>query len=89
MIVITGAAGFIGSNMVAKLNAEGYMDLILVDDFSVETKFNNLLNKNLSEKIDRDYFFPWLDKNYNQVDFIFILGPAQILLNSTMKFSIN
>jgi ADP-L-glycero-D-manno-heptose 6-epimerase len=74
MIVITGAAGFIGSNMVAKLNAEGYIDLILVDDFSIEIKFNNLQNKNYSEKIDREDFFSWLDKNYQQVDFIFHIG---------------
>jgi ADP-L-glycero-D-manno-heptose 6-epimerase len=74
MIVITGAAGFIGSNMVAKLNAEGYIDLVLVDDFSVETKFNNLQNKNFSEKIDRANFFTWLEKNFEQVDFIFHIG---------------
>ncbi len=74
MIVITGAAGFIGSNMIAKLNSEGYIDLVLVDDFSNEEKNKNLQNKTFSEKIDREIFFSWLDKNYQQVDFIFHIG---------------
>ena len=34
MIVVTGAAGFIGSCLVEKLNQEGYYDLVLVDDFT-------------------------------------------------------
>ena len=54
MIVITGAAGFIGSNMVSKLNEEGYKDLILVDNFSDAIKNKNLKNKSFSEKVDRE-----------------------------------
>ena len=34
MIIVTGAAGFIGSCLVGKLNEEGFTDIILVDDFS-------------------------------------------------------
>ena len=41
MIIITGAAGFIGSNLITKLNSEGFNDLILVDDFSKKEKENN------------------------------------------------
>ena len=37
-IVVTGAAGFIGSCLVGFLNRAGYKNLILVDDFSVEKK---------------------------------------------------
>lgn len=74
MIVITGAAGFIGSNMVAKLNMEDFLDLILVDDFSSDLKNKNLENKNYTEKIDRGSFFGWLATNYKKVDFIFHLG---------------
>ena len=40
MIVITGAAGFIGSGLVSKLNQEGFNDLVLVDDFSHVPKRN-------------------------------------------------
>jgi len=41
MIVVTGAAGFIGSILVAKLNSLGYENLILVDDFSKINKEKN------------------------------------------------
>ena len=46
MIVVTGAAGFISSALVSRLNAEGYKDIIVVDDFSRADK-----NKNLEGKI--------------------------------------
>ncbi len=74
MIIVTGAAGFIGSVIVGKLNQEGLKDLILVDDFSNPKKNKNLKNKAFLEKIDRDVFFDWLDKNQDDVDFIFHIG---------------
>ena len=74
MIIITGAAGFIGSCLVAKLNEEQFYDLVLVDDFSNEKKNKNLTGKRYTSKIERTDFFNWLDKNANQVQFIFHLG---------------
>jgi ADP-L-glycero-D-manno-heptose 6-epimerase len=74
MIVITGAAGFIGSNMVAKLNTEEFTDLILVDDFSDVVKNKNLENKIFSEKIDREIFFDWFKKNHSEVEIVFHIG---------------
>ena len=38
MIIVTGAAGFIGSNLVSKLNQEGFKDIVVVDDFSIPEK---------------------------------------------------
>jgi len=70
MIVVTGAVGFIGSCMVRKLNDEGYTDIILVDDFTIDNK--NLENKKYYQKIDRERFF--YDVNPNDVDFIFHIG---------------
>ena len=46
MIIVTGAAGFIGSCLVEKLNNERYFDLVLVDDFSSEKKDRNLRGDN-------------------------------------------
>jgi ADP-L-glycero-D-manno-heptose 6-epimerase len=74
MIVITGAAGFIGSCLVRKLNDEGFYDLVLVDDFSKTEKLKNLKNKQFSLKVDRNKFFNWLDNEHKLVQFIFHLG---------------
>ena len=74
MIVITGAAGFIGSCMVGKLNAVGLENLILVDDFTVEKKRRNWENKQYADKIQRDDFFQWAEKNVQQIDCIIHLG---------------
>lgn len=74
MIVVTGAAGFIGSNMVKKLNDEGFFDIILVDNFSNEQKNKNLTNLKFSEKVDRNDFSKWLDEKQRFVNFIFHIG---------------
>jgi len=74
MIVITGAAGFIGSCLIQKLNDEGYQNLILVDDFSDKVKNKNFEGKQFKEKIHRDNFIEWLSKNHDSVDFIFHIG---------------
>ncbi len=74
MIVVTGAAGFIGSCMVSKLNEEGYQDLVLVDDFNRADKNRNLDGKAFAEKIDRELFLPWLENRTASIDFIYHLG---------------
>lgn len=74
MIVITGAAGFIGSALAARLNQERFFDLVLVDDFSRPEKEVNHANIRCVAKIERRNFFEWLDVNESQVQFIFHLG---------------
>ena len=74
MIVITGAAGFIGSYLTGKLNQAGYNDLILVDRFDDPSKDINLFRKKYKKFIDRDKFFKWLIKYAEDVDFIFHMG---------------
>ena len=74
MIVITGAAGFIGSCLVAKLNELGFTDLVLVDDFSHESKKKNYSTKKYSQLVERTQFFSWLENNNQWVQFIFHLG---------------
>ena len=74
MIIITGAAGFIGSCLVRKLNDEGQTDLLLVDDFSNPLKNRNLEGKIFKEKIHRNDFLAWFEKNTGQVEFVFHLG---------------
>jgi ADP-L-glycero-D-manno-heptose 6-epimerase len=74
MIVVTGAAGFIGSCMVSKLNREGFNEVVAVDDFSFPEKNKNLEGKKIRERVEREQFFPWLDKNQKMVEFIIHLG---------------
>lgn len=74
MIIVTGAAGFIGSCMVAKLNEMGREDLILVDDFSKEIKRRNWEGKRYVDKIHRNDFFQWAEQNVKRIDLIIHLG---------------
>jgi ADP-L-glycero-D-manno-heptose 6-epimerase len=74
MIVITGAAGFIGSCLIEKLNQEGFNDIIPVDDFSHSAKENNLADKKITHVIERSEFHSWLKKNHRFVQFIFHIG---------------
>lgn len=74
MIVVTGAAGFIGSYFVGKLNREGFKDIVLVDKYDDPLKFQNYQNKTYSDKVDRDDFFDWLAENEKFVQMIIHLG---------------
>jgi ADP-L-glycero-D-manno-heptose 6-epimerase len=73
-IVITGAAGFIGSCLVEYLNYKGYSNLILVDDFSREDKKKNWESKKFTAKIERESFFEWLFAEKPSIQFFFHMG---------------
>ncbi len=73
-IVITGAAGFIGSYMTGYLNQVGFENLILVDDFSDERKHRNLQGKIFKEKVDREQFFDWYKSHPDSIQAVFHLG---------------
>lgn len=74
MIIVTGAAGFIGSRLLVELQERGYTDLVAVDDFSRADKAPNLEGVKLSHRVERSQFPSWIDANENQVQFIFHLG---------------
>ncbi len=74
MIVVTGAAGFIGSCLISRLNQDNFNYIIAVDDFSNEEKNKNVDGKKIQERVDRKNFFEWLEKNHRLVEFIFHLG---------------
>ena len=74
MIVITGAAGFIGSVLAGELNQKGYNDLILVDDFSKKEKERNYIDFKYKSLVDRNVFFDWFKENHEEVTFVVHLG---------------
>lgn len=73
-IVVTGAAGFIGSCLVGFLNEAGYHNLFLVDDFSEAVKRPNLEGKKFIKKIERELFFEWLHREQPNIEFIYHIG---------------
>ena len=73
-IVVTGAAGFIGSCLAGYLNYKGFHHLILVDDFSRADKLPNLQGKKYIAKIEREQFFEWLFENKPRIGCFFHIG---------------
>ena len=72
-IVVTGAAGFIGSVLANYLNINNLDNIIIVDDF---TKLEKLPNYNTLpyDRIEREQFIDWLDKHHNDIDTVIHLG---------------
>jgi ADP-L-glycero-D-manno-heptose 6-epimerase len=85
MIVVTGAAGFIGSALIGKLNSEGFKIIIAVDDFSKTEKHVNLEGKIIKERVERSVFHSWLEANHEEVEFIFHIGAR----TDTTEFDVN
>lgn len=74
-IIITGAAGFIGSNIAHALNARGYTDILAVDDLTEEGQFHNLTNLQISDYIDkRDFYHQFAAGSFGRVEAIFHEG---------------
>ena len=74
MIVVTGAAGFIGSNLVRGLNAAGRADIIVVDDLTDGTRFRNLVDCDFLDYLDKDEFISSLPGRLTGVEHVFHQG---------------
>ncbi|MFT7344620.1 MAG: ADP-L-glycero-D-manno-heptose 6-epimerase [Lentimonas sp.] len=85
MIVVTGAAGFIGSCLVSRLNKAGYSNIVVVDDFSKTEKYQNLVGKEFAAQIERNIFFNWLQEFGDSVDTIYHIGAR----TDTTEFDVN
>jgi ADP-L-glycero-D-manno-heptose 6-epimerase len=74
MIIVTGAAGFIGSYLIKKLNQENFNSIIAVDQFDHAIKNKNLEGLRIQERVDLGQFMEWLDVNHELTEFIFHIG---------------
>lgn len=64
MIIVTGGAGFIGSNIIYALNKKGFNNILVVDNIKKNDKFTNLVNLNISDFIDKKDFICYIKSNF-------------------------
>ena len=86
-IVVTGAAGMIGSNLVHGLNALGCDDLIAVDDLTDGMKYRNLLGARLADYFDRGEFYPRFARGeFGRIDAVFHQGACSDTLQHNGRY---
>jgi len=86
-VVVTGAAGFIGSNIIKGLNARGIDNIIAVDDLSQGDKFRNLADLKIADYVDLDDFYPLFDeRHYGQVEAVFHEGACSDTMEQDGKY---
>ncbi len=73
MIIVTGAAGFIGSCVISRLNQEGLTDIIAVDVLRTNDKWKNLRHLDFADYLDREQLFAYLE-NQPQIEAIIHMG---------------
>ena len=86
-VVVTGAAGFIGSNLVHGLNAIGIDDVIAVDDLTDGPKYRNLLGASVSDYFDKDEFYARFGRGeFGKVDAVFHEGACSDTMEHNGRF---
>ena len=96
LIVVTGAAGMIGSSVVKVLNDKGYTNLLLVDNFGKTTKWKNLLGKQFIDLISIEQLFPFLEGRERDIEAFIHLGACsdtleadgEYLMENNYRFSV-
>lgn len=88
LIVVTGAAGFIGSNIVKELNRRGHYDIIAVDNLTNGEKCRNLADLDILDFVDKeDFLQAILDGDYdNQIDYIFHQGACSATVEANGRY---
>jgi ADP-L-glycero-D-manno-heptose 6-epimerase len=85
--VVTGAAGFIGSNLVKGLNARGETDIIAVDDLTQGDKFRNLVDLQIADYVDAADFYTRFDQGrYGRIEAVFHEGACSDTMESNGQY---
>ncbi|UVE18993.1 ADP-glyceromanno-heptose 6-epimerase [Pseudomonas sp. LS44] len=86
-IIVTGAAGFIGSNIVNALNERGETDIIAVDDLTSGDKFRNLVDCEISDYLDkRDFLARFSRGDFGLVRAVFHQGACSSTMEGDGRF---
>lgn len=89
-IVVTGAAGFIGSNIIQGLNARGIDDIIAVDDLTQGDKFRNLADLKIADYVDADVFYDaFAEGSFGRVEAVFHEGACSDTMETDGKYMMN
>ena len=86
-IVVTGAAGFIGSNIIQGLNARGINNIIAVDDLTEGDKFRNIADLKIADYLDKDVFYElFAEGAFGKVEAVFHEGACSDTMESDGKY---
>ncbi|HMS26204.1 MAG TPA: ADP-glyceromanno-heptose 6-epimerase [Burkholderiaceae bacterium] len=85
--IVTGAAGFIGANIIKGLNARGINNIIAVDDLTQGDKFRNIADLQITDYVDAsDFYDKFTNKSYGQIDAVFHEGACSDTMEHNGKF---
>lgn len=97
MIVVTGATGFIGSNLIAELENRGYNDIVAIDSFGTDAKWKNVAKRSLIQYVFPEQTRAFLLKNREEISSVIHLGAisstteanVDLIVKNNIQLSVN